>query len=258
MNVERLVAAGVLLLLVVPAVAQTPPLPPCPSAPWITVPCDTTAAGLPAPPTTIAHDEIYVSIWNQYNTTLSAMGMAGVQRQGADVAEGTLARDGDVYSGVLTVRAYGSMNMRSVLGNCSDNSRAMQEILAVAHIEEPSTGYTAGQTAIGGDPAAFDLTFYFFPVTAPMFLVMPTCQTVIGFEGYGTGAYDNEAPYPWLPQVQPRGEFIPLNDTRWSTQNGLRLHAPVAGGEVGYRDESDTVPSEQVFSTWTIYMSRGE
>jgi hypothetical protein len=222
------------------------------------VPCDTTAGGLPAPPSTLAADEIYVDIWNSYNTTLAAMGMAGVQREGVDIAQGTLTRDGDVYRGVLTARAYGSMNMRSVLGNCSDNSRATQEILAVAHIEEPSRGFTTGQTALGGTAPAFDLTFYFFPVSAPMFILMPTCQTVIGFEGYGTGPYDNQAPYPWLPQVQPRGEFIPLNDTRWTTQNGLLLHAPMAGGEIGYSDNSDTVPSEQVFSEWVIYMSRGE
>ncbi|MDX1439119.1 MAG: hypothetical protein R3284_04375 [Rubricoccaceae bacterium] len=218
-------------------------------------------------------DTIYVSIVNAYDVslalldslaeqempTLTLLGLSNVVRTGDDRASGRITRDGDTYRGRLAARATGSMDTGSGLFKCADYSDGSQEIYAVAHIE-PATGLALsprGEVLHRGSLGEFDLTFYFFPETAPVFAVRPTCQSTIGFEGYTRNPYGNAAPYPWLPQERSSGEFVPFNDTKWTTQIGLRLHVPPAGGELEYEDERDHNPELGSVSTWSIYMSRG-
>jgi hypothetical protein len=190
------------------------------------------------------------------------MGIAGVRRHGEDVARGTLRRgaNGVTYEGVLEARATGKYDAHTLLGNCADTSAGTQQIWAVALIEAPSQGMilppVGRQLLVAGSVGDFDLNFFFFPETAPSFTVAGHCQEPIRFEGYG-GMF-NEAPYLFLPQSRAPGDFLPFNDTRWTTQNGLRLVAPPAGGYLEYEDTSDVMPALGVVeSTWQVQMGRG-
>jgi hypothetical protein len=213
-------------------------------------------------PNTLAADQIYVRIRNAYDVTLAAMGLAGVTRAGRDSAVGILTLDatGYTYHGTLAARASGTMEARSLLGNCSDSSNATQEIYAVAHIERPSPGFLATDSVAFGT-VDFDLNFFFFPNTAPEVNFPGDCQGTVGFDGYGplfgSGGEYNEAPYDWLPQTRAPGEFIPFNDSRWTSQNGLLIHAPAAGGSLVYLERSDMRPAEQVESIWIVRVNRG-
>jgi len=218
-----------------------------------------------SPTPELAFDEIFVRINNNYDVTLSTMGLAGVHRIGRDSASGILSLDeyGNTYRGTLTARAKGTMDARSLLGNCSDASNATQQIYAVAYIERPGTAFLPTDSLGSGSDGDFDLNFFFFPETAPIFEGgTPRCQGVVGFDGYGplfgSGGEYNEAPYPWLPQTRPPGEFIPFNDSRWSSQNGLLLHAPPAGETIIYLERSQVFPEQQVDSRWVVKIARGD
>lgn len=202
-------------------------------------------------------DTIRVGIVNTYDVTLATMGIAGVHRSGRDVANGTLTRDGSTYHGTMRAHTWGDMDAHTLVGDCVDHQEGTQEIYAVAIIEPARALLPTDSVRLGSTPGDIDLIFYFFPETAPVFSARGRCQEPVVFEGYGNGPDANEAPDPLLPQYRPRGEFLPFNDSRWTTQNGLRLHAPPAGANLLYEEYGDWLPEQQVRSWWTVNMTRG-
>jgi hypothetical protein len=262
-------AALAVIVVSNPAFAQQTPGCPPGSAAWQLPICDSTllASGapqslppvppMPPVPPQVAMGTVWIHITNVYDSTLGALGIAGVRRRGTDRARNELTWDGTTYTGVLRADTNGRFHARTLLGGCSDYVTGEQEIYAVGHPEFATTTFLPTDSLISGVYGTEDLILYFFPETPPVMTPVPRCQEAIRFEGYGLGPNDNQAPYPWLPQTRAPAYFLPFNDTRWTTQNGLRVHLPPAGEEVTYWDKSQVLPGQGVNSRWLIAVVRG-
>lgn len=228
------------------------PLPPPPPPPET-----------PRPPTTTGTGTLYISLTDTYRANLRSMGIAGVRRRGVDQAFGTLTWNEvtGTFEGVLRAGASGSFQATTAIGNCGDRSAGEQQIYAVGHVElrgQTQPSYLPRRDSlVMGRFGPEDIVFYFFPETRPVFSVTPRCQEPIRFEGYGPGANANQAPYEWLPQRRAIGHFLPFNDTRWTTQNGLRVRMPPEHDWVNYWDLSQVLPQQGVNSRWDITVVHG-
>jgi hypothetical protein len=210
--------------------------------------------------------EIWVHIVNNYGTprdsagaaggiSLALLGLPSVTRRGYDEAVGTLTRRAPIVDarGIRTVVYQGEMDATAVgmfdAPGCSDGSQGTQKLWAIAEVREPARALSASDTLLTGTAGEFELVFYFLPNEAPEFTVGPgACQGMLRFEGYG-GRGGNSAPYAWLPQQRDPGDFLPFNDTRWTTQNGLDVVAPPAGGHLSYW----TVRHDQLDGATTLW-----
>jgi hypothetical protein len=228
------------------------PLPPPPPPPQ-----------MPPPPTTTGTGTLYISLTNPYDASLRAMGIAGVLRAGVDQASGMLTWNeaSGTFEGVLSAFAGGSYQATTFAGNCGDQSAGEQRIYAVGHVEawqgQPAYLAPRRDSLVTGRFGPEAIVFYFFPESAPQFTAITTgrCQGPIRFEGYGGGA--NPAPHPWLPQRRAAGWFLPFNDTRWTTQNGLIVRMPPENEWVRYWDKTQVLRAEGVDSPWDITVVHG-
>jgi hypothetical protein len=192
------------------------------------------------------------------------MGIMGVSRRGTDQAHGMLTWNeaNGTYEGVLSADANGSFRGNLGIGPpCVDRSAGEQQIYAVGRVEpwQGQPAYLAPwrDSVVVGQFGPEAIVFYFFPDTPPVFTVNPSCQEPIRFEGYGTGANDNQAPYSWLPQHRSAALFLPFNDTRWTTQNGLVVRMPPENQWINYWDLTQVLPAEGVVSRWDITVVHG-
>jgi hypothetical protein len=219
----------------------------------------------PPPPTTSGTGTLYISLTDHYRANLSTLGIAGVRRRGVDEAYGMLTWNEatGTYEGVLNAVATGSYQAQTALGNCGDVSAGHQSIYAVGHVEpwqgQPSYLAPWRDSVVVGRFGPEAIVFYFFPASQPQFgpTTSGRCQQPIRFEGYGPGANANQAPYPWLPQTRRAGWFLPLNDTRWTTQNGLIVRMPPPHEWVNYWDLTQVLPQQGVVSRWNVTVVHG-
>jgi hypothetical protein len=241
MSRSLLLAALLGALTLSPASAQ---------APEIQIPLAPPADPIPTP-ADLSAGELYVQIANAYDVTLSILGIPGATKRGFDFASGILRWNGTTYQGTLNSFAMGRSSFNTAIGGCSDFSHGTQTIFAVAH-PEPISGLLPVDTILVGQRGLEDLVFHFFPENPPQFEDGPgDCQGMLRFEGYGPT--DNQAPYSWLPQVRPPGDFLPFNDTRWTTQNGLLSYAPYAGEWLAYTTGQR---ENRVWSQWWFSIVR--
>ena len=235
-----------------PGAPPEDPLPPPPPPPET-----------PQPPTTTGTGTLYISLTDNYRANLSVMGIAGVRRRGVDQAHGMLTwnETNGTFEGVLSADANGSFSGNAGIGRpCVDRSAGEQQIYAVGHVQawqgQPSYLAPWRDSVVVGRFGPEAIVFYFFPESPPVFTVTGRCQEAIRFEGYGLVA-DQPAPYPWLPQVRQVGYFLPFNDTRWTTQNGLIVRMPPENSWVNYWDLTQVLPQEGVNSRWDITVVHG-
>lgn len=171
------------------------------------------------------HDDgLQIDLVNDYTGVQIVLGSGFALGSGTDEAHGFLARlDDGTYRGTIDGEVGGSFEGAALGAECADSFSGTQQLLAI------------------GTPDALDQTvsLRFYPASAPS-LSTGSCTIAIPFPGGGQDA-------------QPAGSFLPFNDTRWTTQNGLRIDVP-STGTLQYGIPSP--PGLKGSSTWDIEVER--
>jgi hypothetical protein len=171
------------------------------------------------------HDDgLQIDLVNDYTGVQILLGTGFALGNGTDEVHGFLARlDDGTYQGTIDAEVGGSFEGAALGADCRDSFSGTQQLLAI------------------GTPDALDQTvsLRFYPASAPS-LSTGSCTVAIPFPGGG-------------PDHQPAGSFLPFNDTRWTTQNGLQIDVP-STGTLAY-----SIPSPAGLrgsSTWDIDVER--
>ena len=210
-----------------------------------------------------AGGRIRVSIKNEYDAELDFGVLGKGSRKGTDRAEGILARQGSQYVGTLTASVDSTQTLAGMTGNCGPATyRDSQKLRVTGYPEDHFNAnvqsvYSATMT---GQPSSEFLRLEFAPETMT-----------------------SQQPGPRLPPSGPQDPFLedlvischtlidtvsgiaflPLNDSRWTTEGiGYIIVLPTSG-TLTYTDKTVESPSGARIgpfmankSVWTIEVER--
>lgn len=172
-----------------------------------------------------------------------------VRRVGQNEAKGILFNNGDgTYRGSMLGWVNTSMDGTSFVGECHDQTDALQWVYVVGHVIDAEVAPPF--VIVDGKRGGQDLMLYFYPASPPVG-TLGKCQGTMDFPGGG-------------PDDQPAGALLPFNDTMWTaifnTNNwqdmlGLRIYLP-SEGTLNFTDNRDIYPQQNIFSQWNIVVTK--
>lgn len=164
------------------------------------------------------------------------------------VRDVTLVRQADGrYEGEMLVTSYGYFSGVFLGERCTGRWSGRQSLLVVGRPRPGSGIDPSTEVNVEGVPGGDDLLLAFYPASVPSgtgfesFTVSDpsTCVQTIGFDGGG-------------PDNQPPGEYLPFNDSRWTTPDlGYLVHLPLSGTLL-YDDEHQVQPELGINSVWIV------
>ena len=204
-------------------------------------------------PLALAKDRIRISIKNDYDVALNFGLLGKGTRNGTDTADGVLELQAGEYKGIVTAWVTSTQTMTGLggVGSCGPGSyRNSQELQVVGHLVG---GFNPNVQSVTFNPAANTeyLSLEFVP--SPGAELQPPnpnpgqdqvidCHTIIETEA---------------------GRFLPLNDSRWTMQDGGYTIALPASGTINYTDDTVAAggnvpigPFKAKKSLWTIQVER--
>ena len=197
-----------------------------------------------------AQERIRISIKNEYEAELNFGPLGTGSRKGTDRAEGELTRgEAGYYSGIVQAVVSSKQQLKGLVGSCAPGHyEDSQKLRVKGHPVDDFNPdvQTVDLTAVTGQTSGKYLMLEFIPETQPTQVpVNPgqdkivNCHTLI------------ERPY---------GIFLPLNDSRWTMEDGGYIIALPAAGTIDYTDETaegnKIGPFNALKSTWTIQVER--
>jgi hypothetical protein len=197
-----------------------------------------TAAATPA--------RIRISISNVYDAELDFGPLGSGRRKGTDRAEGELKRgEAGYYAGTVQAVVTSEQQIKGLMGSCGPKHYEDSQKLRVKG--HPVDGFnadvqTVDLTAVQGQTSGKYLKLEFVPETPPTQVPnrpgedkIVNCHTLI------------ETPY---------GIFLPLNDSRWTMEDGGYVIALPSSASIDYTDETaegaQVGPFKANKSVWTI------
>lgn len=175
--------------------------------------------------------------------------LLNIHRVGRNEAAGVIYNNRDgTYRGTLNAWVFGSMDGKSFVGECHDQTDAVQALYVIGHDLAGAT--FPPYMIVDGTYDNRDLMLYFYPVSPPDGTLGP-CQGTLEFPGGG-------------PDDQPAGILLPFNDsrwtaafntTRWQDGIGLRIYLPKSG-TLEVTDNRQMRPDLRVESQWSLVVTR--
>jgi hypothetical protein len=201
---------------------------------------------------------IRVSIKNVYEAKLNFGPLGGGTRNGTDIAEGVLERQGNDYVGILNANVDSTQGVTGLGTNCGPARYTGSQKLRV--VGRPTTGFnplvqSVAPAAMTGQASSEYLSLEFAPET------MTSQQTSL------------RRPEDMLPDLVVSCHtlidtlsgiaFLPLNDTRWTMEGGGYIIALPSSGVLAYTDTEVAEgaaltlgPFQATKSIWTIRVER--
>lgn len=202
---------------------------------------------------------IRVSIKNVYEAELNFGPLGKGSRNGTDRAEGVLQRQGSNYVGVFTASVDSTQTMAGLVGGCGpSNYKDSQKLRVTGYPEDGFNPHvqTVDPATMTGQSSNEYLRLEFVPASRtsqqpanpdPGQDTVVSCHTLI----------ENE------DTVQSGMMFLPLNDSRWTTNGVGYIIALPSSGTIKYTDLTVSKPGgEQIGpfkarkSEWTIEVER--